>query len=103
VVTRGEVWWYDDPVAGRRPHLILTRPEAIPVLNQVVGVPLTRTIRGIPTEVALDRSDGMRVACALALDNLTQIRPALCTEHIATLGPERMAQVCQALRVSLVC
>lgn len=103
MVTRGEIWWYDDPVAARRPHLILTRPEAIPVLNQVVGVPLTRTIRGIPTEVALDRSDGMRVACAVGLDNLTQIRPALCTERITTLGPDRMAEVCQALRTSLAC
>jgi mRNA interferase MazF len=103
VVTRGEIWWYDDPVAGRRPHLILTRPQAIPVLNQVVGVPLTRTIRGIPTEVALDRSDGMRVACVAALDNLTQIRSALCTERITTLGPERMAEVCRALRTSLAC
>jgi len=103
VVTRGEVWWYEDPAGGQRPHLILTRPEAIAVLNQVVGVPLTRTVRGIPTEVALDRSDGLRVACVAALDNLTQIRPALCTERITTLGPERMAQVCQALRTSLAC
>jgi len=103
MVNRGEVWWYEHPVTGRRPFLVLTRPEAIPVLNQVVGVPLTRTVRGIPTEVAIDRTDGMRVACVAALDNLTQIRPALCTERITTLGPERMAEVCQALRTSLAC
>ena len=73
------------------------------MLNQLVGVPLTRTIRGIPTEVSLDRSDGMGVACVVTLDDITQIRPALCTERITTLGPDRMAEVGQALRTSLAC
>lgn len=102
-MTRGEVWWYDDPVEGRRPYLVLTRAEAIPVLNQVVAAPITRTVRDIPTEVALDRSDGMPVACAATLDNLTQIRPPLCTERITTLGPDRLDEVCRAVRAALAC
>ena len=103
VVSRGEVWWYEDPVQGRRPHLVLTRSEATPVLNQVLGVPLTSTIRGIPTEVELDRSDGLPGPCVVTLDNLNLIRPAFCTERITTLGPERMDQVCEALRAAVAC
>lgn len=103
MVNRGEMWWIDHPVMGRRPFVILTRPEAIPVLNQVVAAPVTRTIRGIPTEVYLDEADGMPSPCVVALDNLNQIRPALCTERITTLGPARMAEVCEALRLSLAC
>jgi mRNA interferase MazF len=103
VVARGEVWWYEDPRAGRRPFLILTRNQAIPVLNQVLGVPATRTVRGIPTEVQLDRSDGMPAPCALALDNLAVIRVTLCTERITQLGPERMDAVCEALRHATAC
>jgi mRNA interferase MazF len=103
VVARGEVWWYEDPRAGRRPFLILTRNEAIPVLNQVLAVPATRTIRGIPTEVELDRSDGVPAPCALALDNLTVIRVGLCTQRVTRLSFERMEAVCEALRHATGC
>jgi mRNA interferase MazF len=103
VVARGEVWWYENPRAGRRPFLILTRDEAIPVLNQVLAAPATRTIRRIPTEVELDSADGMPAPCALALDNLTVIRVALCTKRITRLGPARMVAVCEALRHATAC
>jgi mRNA interferase MazF len=97
VVARSEVWWYEDPRAGRRPFLILTRNEVIPVLNQVLAVPATRTIRGIPTEVGLGPDDGMPEECVLSLDNVTLVRPSLCTELITRLGAETMAKVCGAL------
>jgi mRNA interferase MazF len=103
VVGRGEVWWYEDPRAGRRPFLILTRDDALPVLNQVLAVPATRTIRGIPTEVRLDVSDGMPAECALTLDNVTPIRVALCTDRISSLGADRMQEVCEALRIATAC
>jgi len=103
LVERGEVWWYEDPRAGRRPFLILTRDEAIPVLNQVLAVPATRTIRSIPTEVALDRDDGMPEPCALAADNVTVIRKSLCTERITKLDADRVAEVCAALSAATAC
>ncbi len=97
MVARGEVWWYEHPTAGRRPFLALTRTEAIGVLNQILAVPATRTVRGIPTEVALDESDGMPAACVLSLDNVSLIRPALCTALVTRLAPGRMQEVCTAL------
>jgi mRNA interferase MazF len=102
-VRRGEVWWYEDPGAGRRPFLILTRDAAIPVLNQVLAVPATRTIRGIPTEVPLGPDDGMPDECVLTLDNVTVIRPALCTERLTVVGHERLAEVCAALGLAADC
>ena len=96
-MSRGEVWWYEHPAAGRRPFLVLTRSEAVEVLNQVLAVPATRTIRGIPTEVHLDEADGMPGPCVLSLDNVSLVRPALCVERITTLGPETMRAVCDAL------
>ncbi len=103
MVARGDVWWYEDPRAGRRPFLVLSRNEAIPVLNEVLAVPVTRTVRHIPTEVELDRSDGMPTDCALALDNVGTIRPALCTRRITHLAAERMLEVCEALRRATGC
>lgn len=103
MVARGEVWWYEDARAGRRPFLVLTRNEAIPVLNQVMAAPATRTVRGIPTEVELDTDDGMPSACALALDGVAPIRPVLCTTRITTLSGARMQEVCVALGRATAC
>lgn len=97
MVTRGEIWWYEHPDVQRRPFLVLTRPEACSVLNQVIAVPATTVIRNIPTEVLLDEGDGMPRRCALTLDNVTLIRPALCTERLTWLDGARMAEVCEAL------
>jgi mRNA interferase MazF len=101
-VKRGEVWWYEAE-GGRRPYLVLTRTEAVAVLNQVLAVPATRTVRGIPTEVALDEDDGMPRSCVLTLDNVSLIRPSQCTDRITELGPERMAEVCTALHRATAC
>lgn len=97
MVARGEVWWYEDQRAGRRPYLILTRDEAIPVLNQVLAVPATRTIRGIPTEVLLGPDDGMPEVCVLSLDNVTLVRPSLCATLLTRLDERVMNRVCVAL------
>lgn len=103
MVGRGEVWWYEHPTVGRRPFLILTRTQAVAVLNQVLAVPATRSIRGIPTEVRLDEEHGMPAPCVLSLDNVSLIRPALCVERITELGPEVMDDVCAALAVATAC
>jgi mRNA interferase MazF len=102
-MARGDVWWYEHPTAGRRPFLILTRTEAIPVMTQILAVPATRTVRTIPTEVPLDESDGMPVPCVLSLDNLTVVRRALCTRRITAIGPDRLEAVCEALRRATAC
>ncbi|MDQ6725369.1 MAG: type II toxin-antitoxin system PemK/MazF family toxin [Actinomycetota bacterium] len=103
MVARGEVWWYEDPRAGRRPFLILTRDEAIPVLNQLLAVPATRTVRRIPTEVLLGPDDGMPAECVLSLDNVTLVRPELCTVLITRLDGRRMAEVCDAFGRATAC
>ncbi|MDX2474303.1 MAG: type II toxin-antitoxin system PemK/MazF family toxin, partial [Candidatus Krumholzibacteria bacterium] len=55
---RGEIRWYRFPQPDKtRPVLILTRDSIITYLNEVNVAPLTRTIRGIPTEVVLTEAD----------------------------------------------
>lgn len=100
---RGEIWWADDPETGRRPHLILTRDAAIPVLGALLAVPATRTIRDIPTEVLLGVEHGMPTDCALSLDNTTVVPKAFFTEPICTLDSESMNQVCRALAIATDC
>lgn len=100
---RGEVWWLEDPDIGRRPALVLTRDPAIPILTWLLVAPVTRTVRGIPTEVALDVEDGMPEPCAVTLDNVRPVRHSLLTTRITTLDPEHMQAVCHALRTAVAC
>jgi mRNA interferase MazF len=58
------------------PVVVLTRDEALPRLRNVVVALVTRTIRGIETEVQLGPAEGMPVECAVSLDNLRTVPKA---------------------------
>jgi mRNA interferase MazF len=103
LVTRGEVWWGETPNHGRRPYLVLHRNAAIGFLAEIMVCPLTRTIRGIETEVPLDDDDGVPEACVASLDNLVMLPVGQLTERITKLGPEKMADVCAALDAATEC
>lgn len=103
MVRRGGIYYLEHPEWGRRPVLVLTREAAIPVLKRVTIASITRTIRDIPTEVVLDEDDGMPVRCVVSLDNLGDAWKAMLIEHVTTLRPERMREVCQALSIAVGC
>lgn len=96
VPRQGDVWWAE--VDGkRRPVLVVTRNEAISVLNRVLVAPVTRTVRGIPTEIALGADEGLPVACAASFDNLQPVNRHLLSERAGSLAPLRRSEVCAAL------
>jgi mRNA interferase MazF len=88
---------------GRRPVLVLSRPEGIAHLPHVLVAPATTRVRGLPSEVALDEEDGMPRACVLTLDTPELASKALLVDYITTLSPVRMAQVCDALAIAVNC
>ena len=70
MVAQGELWLMETPNKKRRPVLIVSRTEAIPVLNNIVVAPVTRTIRRIATciPVALTRASITKAwQCSMAL------------------------------------
>lgn len=100
---RGDVWWAEVPDAGRRPVLVLTRDAAINKLNRLIVAPITKTLRGIPTEVELDEDDGMPKPCAASLDNISVIDAWALTEKITTLDVVKMQAVCASLTAAVDC
>jgi mRNA interferase MazF len=93
---QGEIWWAEAE-DKRRPVLIVTRDEAMPVLRRLVVAPVTRTVRGIPTEIALGEQEGMPTACAASFDNLQPVNRHLLTERVGGLAAGRRGEVCRAL------
>lgn len=73
------------------------------MLRQVVVAPLTRTIRGIPTEVRLGKPDGMTDECVISFDNVQATSRRLLSEPIITLSGPRMHEVCKALAIATGC
>ncbi len=103
MVKRGDICWVELPDEKRRPGLVLTRPEAIPVMRKVTVAYLTRTIRGIPSEVRLDIGDGMPGECVISLDNVRTVSKAILSDPITSLAGKRMDEVCQALAIATGC
>jgi mRNA interferase MazF len=99
---QGEVWWAeaDDK---RRPVLVVTRSDTIPVLARLIVAPITRTIRGIPTEIPLGPNDGLSAECAASFDNVQPINRHLLTQRIATLNAARRHELCAALAALADC
>lgn len=100
---RGEVWWAEIEGLGRRPFLVMTRSAAIPVLTSVIAAPLTRTIRHIPTEVALGPDDGLGSECVASFDNLRVVPKANLVERVCALSFGRLVEACAALRAAVDC
>ncbi len=99
---QGEIWWAEAE-DKRRPVLVVTRSEAIPVLRWITIAPVTRTVRSIPTEVALGPEHGLPEPCAAAFDNVQPIRRSYLTQRVGALGPGRHDEICRALRALSDC
>jgi mRNA interferase MazF len=99
----GDIWWGEIEDVGRRPFLVMTRSAAIPVLNTVLAAPITRTVRGIPTEVRLRVDDGMPTDCAASFDNLRVVPKAYLVDRVCSLDSTRMIEACRALRAAVDC
>lgn len=103
MVNRGDVYWTETADEGRRPALILTRSEAIPVMRKVTVAFLSTRIRDIPTEVRLGVEDGLPKDCVVSLENVRHVSRSLLTEPITTLSGPRMHEVCRALAIATGC
>lgn len=99
---QGDVWWAEAD-HKRRPVLIVTRSDAIPVLNRVVVAPVTRIVRSIPTEIRFSPDDGLSAECAASFDNLQPIDRHLLSGRITTLDAARRHEICAALAALADC
>jgi mRNA interferase MazF len=103
VVARGDVFWADlGPPAGRRPVCVLTRDAAIAVLHAVTCAPITRTIRGIRSEVEVGPLEGLPETSVINCDNLVTVPQSVLEPAVAGhLDEVKRAELDRALRYAL--
>lgn len=101
---RGELWWCELPDIGRRPVVVLSRDVAIPRLGRALIAPCTTTIRGLPSEVALEPgADPVPRSSAVNLDAVESVSVAVLVDRLGRLSDEKMREVCAALSVAVDC
>ncbi len=99
---RGEVRWYKFTNPDkRRPVLILTRDSIIQYLGEVTIAPVTRTIRGAPSEVLLSQAEGFSRESAINLDHVQTVTKSKLGALITTLDDDKMQSVREALLFAL--
>ncbi len=99
---QGEIWWAETEERKRRPVLVVTRSYAVPVLNAILVAPITRTIRHVSTEIALDYETGLRGPCVASFDNLQRVSRSDLTERVGALSHPRL-EICRALSALADC
>lgn len=98
---RGEIWLAQlDKV---RPVVILTRDPLGSYLNAVIVGPITSTIRGLATEVAVGAVDGVRVASVVNLDNLQLLDRVHLRRKVGRATPATLDAICGAVTIAIGC
>lgn len=97
-----EIRWASLPAPiGRRPVLLLTRTSAYDYLAKIIVAEVTRTIRAIPQEVPLGRSEGLTHMSVANLDNVHVVPLRLIGGMIGRLHTGRHHEVKRALGYAL--
>ena len=100
---RGEIWFAATP-GGDRPVLVLTRDPVAERIDRLVVAGLTRTVRGLVSELELTpEADDVPTSCVVNFDNIHTLSRRALRRRVATLSPARMAEVCRALNDALGC
>ena len=81
--------------------VVLTRDSVLEYLGEATVAPITRTVRGIPSEVPLGPDDGMPEPCAVNLDHVQTVARGRLGALVTTLSTQRMAEVREALLFAL--
>ncbi len=100
---RGEIWFAATP-GGDRPVLVLTRDPVADRIGSVVVAALTRTKRGLASELDITAAeDGVPTDCVVNFDNVHTLARSSFRRRVVVLSAARMAQACRTLRDATSC
>jgi mRNA interferase MazF len=84
--------------------LVLTRDPVAARLQAVVVAALTRTKRGLVSELQLTAvGDGLPTDCVVNFDNVHTVPRTAFRRRVTLLSDVRMAEACRALRDAIGC
>lgn len=100
---QGEIWFASTP-GGERPVLVLTRDPVADRIGAVAVAALTRTRRGVVSELALTPdTDGVPTDCVVNFDNLHTLPRSAFRRLVTVLTPARVEEACDVLAAATGC
>ena len=93
----------ETPNQKRRPVLVVSRDEVIPVLNNIIVAPVTSTIRAIPTCIPVGVDQGIDHHTVATFDNLASVPKSVLTRRLRQLAVGGRQQICSALDAMANC
>ena len=103
-LSRGDVWMYRFKRADkRRPVVVLSRQDVIPLLDTVMVAPVASTRRGAPSEVLIGIAEGLKHDSAVNLDHVQTVEQSRLIARLGSLNTEQMRRVCRALAIATGC
>jgi mRNA interferase MazF len=99
---RGEIWFAATP-GGDRPVLVLTRDPVADRIGAVTIAALTRTRRGLVSEMELTPADGVPTESVVNFNNVHTIARDKFRRRVTALSPSRMAEACRTLQAATGC
>ena len=100
---RGDIWFAATP-GGDRPVLVLTRDPVAARIGSVVVAALTRTRRGLVSELNLSAAiDGVPTDCVVNFDNIHALPRDVFRRRVTGLSPTRLAEACRVLVAAMGC
>ncbi len=100
---RGEIWFAAAP-DGDRPVLVLTRDPVADRIGSVVVAELTRTRRGLISELPLTAGfDGVPSDSVVNFDALHTLPRTAFRRRVAQLSEARLEEACQTLKAATGC
>ncbi|MDE2823821.1 MAG: type II toxin-antitoxin system PemK/MazF family toxin [Chloroflexota bacterium] len=101
---RGEIWLYRfDPPDKRRPVVVLTRSEVLPLLRTAMVAPITSTIRGLSSEVIVGVDEGLKNDSAINCDHIQSVDQRMLRRYVGSLSESKMVEVCRAVAIATGC
>lgn len=100
---RGEIWLADLPGDKIRPIVVMTRTPIVRYLHSVIAAPVTCTVRGIPSEVALSTGEGVLHPSVANFDNVQLLSRSRLVRRVGGLSDAKLADACRAFRFAADC
>ena len=83
-----------------RPVLILTREQVRPLLTSITVAPITRTIRGLSTEVPIGKANGLDHDSVISCDNITTVPREAIGRLVGYLHPAQEPALAHAITMA---
>ena len=99
---RAEVWWAElPPPVGPRPVVVLTRNAVSDTIGAVVVALVTRTSRGLPTEVSIGKAEGLPRPSVVNTDNILTVPRQRLVRLMGQFSSARINELDRALKIAL--